>query len=154
MDAISQWAWIGWVAVIAIVLVIEMLSGELTFLMVGIGGAAGLVSSLLGAELWLQIIIAAVAAVALLLFLRPPLLKRLKKPVDPMRFNVEALLGMAGTVQQPVTPLAGVVKLVDGQTWSARTSAAREIPVGAVVYVQAVRGALVYVTDQPSGAPH
>lgn len=146
---IAEYAWIGWLAVIAIVLVIEMLSGEFTFLMIAIGGAVGLVAALLGAPIWLQIIIAAVAAVALLLFLRPPLLKRLRKPQDPMRFNVDALLGMPGTVQQPVTPIAGVVKLANGQTWSARTATAVQIPAGAVVYVHSVKGALVYVGDQP-----
>lgn len=146
---IAEYAWIGWLAVIAIVLVIEMLSGEFTFLMIAIGGAVGLVAALLGAPIWLQIIIAAVAAVALLLFLRPPLLKRLRKPHDPMRFNVDALLGMPGTVQQPVTPIAGVVKLANGQTWSARTATAVQIPAGAVVYVHSVKGALVYVGDHP-----
>ncbi|GAB2509098.1 hypothetical protein GCM10027064_03230 [Microbacterium petrolearium] len=149
---IADYAWIGWLAVIAIVLVIEMLSGEFTFLMIAIGGAVGLTASLLGAPIWLQIIIAAVAAVALLLFLRPPLLRRLRRPHDPMKFNVDALFGMAGTVQQPVTPIAGVVKLADGQTWSARTTSAIEIPAGAVVYVQSVKGALVYVADRPSAA--
>ncbi|WP_261163940.1 NfeD family protein [Microbacterium sp. Marseille-Q6965] len=146
---IADYAWIAWLAVIAIVLVIEMLSGEFTFLMIAIGAAIGLTASLLGAPIWLQIIIAAVAAVALLLFLRPPLLRRLRRPHDPMKFNVDALLGMAGTVQQPVTPIAGVVKLADGQTWSARTTGALEIPAGAVVYVQSVKGALVYVGDRP-----
>jgi len=150
---IAAYAWIGWVAVIAIVLVIEMLSGEFTFLMIAIGATAGLIASLVGAPIWLQIIIAAVAAVALLLFLRPPLLRRLRKPHDPMLFNVDALLGMPGTVQQPVTPIAGVVKLADGQTWSARTAMATEIPAGAVVYVQSVKGALVYVADRPPVAP-
>lgn len=149
MDAITDFAWIGWIAVIAILLAIEMVSGELTFLMISIGGVAGLIASLAGAPLWLQIVIAAVMAVALLLLVRPALLKRLRTPRDPQRFNVEALFGMAGTVQEPVTPTAGVVKLADGQTWSARTAAALEIPAGAVVYVQSVRGALLYVTDQP-----
>lgn len=149
MDAITDFAWIAWIAVIAILLAIEMVSGELTFLMISIGGVAGLIASLAGAPLWLQIVIAAVMAVALLLLVRPALLKRLRTPRDPQRFNVEALFGMAGTVQEPVTPTAGVVKLADGQTWSARTAAALEIPAGAVVYVQSVRGALLYVTDQP-----
>ncbi|WP_119697838.1 NfeD family protein [Microbacterium halotolerans] len=149
MDLVTDYAWIGWIAIIAILLVIEMLSGELTFLMLSIGGVAGVVSSLLGAPIWLQVIVVAVVAVILLLFIRPPLLKRVKRPRDPQKFNVDALMGIAGTVQQAVSPTTGTVKLSNGQTWTARTSTARQIPSGALIYVQQVSGATVYVTDQP-----
>ncbi|MGO1629559.1 MULTISPECIES: NfeD family protein [unclassified Microbacterium] len=149
MDLVTDYAWIGWIAIIAILLVIEMLSGELTFLMLSIGGVAGVVSSLLGAPIWLQVIVVAVVAVVLLLFIRPPLLKRVKRPRDPQKFNVDALMGIAGTVQQAVSPTTGTVKLSNGQTWTARTSTARQIPSGALIYVQQVSGATVYVIDQP-----
>lgn len=149
MDLVTDYAWIGWIAIIAILLVIEMLSGELTFLMLSIGGVAGVVSSLLGAEIWLQIIVVAVLAAVLLLFIRPPLLRRVKRPRDPQKFNVDALIGLAGTVQQPVSPTTGTVKLANGQSWTARTSTARQLPAGAMIYVQQVSGATVYVTDQP-----
>ena len=146
---LTDYAWIGWIAIIAILLVIEMLSGELTFLMLSIGGVAGVASSLLGAPIWLQVIAVAVVAAVLLLFIRPPLLKRMKRPRDPQKFNVDALIGLAGTVQQPVTPTTGTVKLSNGQAWTARTATARQIPSGALIYVQQVSGATVYVTDQP-----
>lgn len=149
MDLVTDYAWIGWIAIIAILLVIEMLSGELTFLMLSLGGVAGVVSSLLGAPFWLQIILVAVLAAVLLLFIRPPLLKRVKRPRDPQKFNVDALIGLAGTVQQPVTPTTGTVKLANGQSWTARTSTARQLPAGAMIYVHQVSGATVYVTDQP-----
>lgn len=150
MELISTYAWIGWIAVIAILLVIEMVSGELTFLMLALGGVAGVASSLLGAPVWLQVIFVALLAAVLLLFIRPPLLKRLRRPKDPQKFNVDALLGAAGTVQQPVTPTTGVVKLSNGQTWTARTESVRQIPAGAVIHVLRVAGATVYVTDQPT----
>jgi len=149
VDVVNDYAWIGWIAIIAILLVIEMLSGELTFLMLSIGGLAGVVSSLLGAEVWLQVILVAVVATLLLLFIKPPLLRRMKKPRDPQKFNNDALHGLAGVVQQPVTPTTGTVKLANGQSWTARTSTARQLPAGATIYVQQVAGATVYVTDQP-----
>lgn len=149
MELITEWAWVGWIAIIAILLVIEMLSGELTFLMLALGGVAGVLSALLGAPLWLQIIVVAVVAAVLLLFIRPPLLKRVKRPRDPQRFNVDALIGIAGTVQQAVSGTEGTVKLSNGQMWTARTAVARQIPAGSLVYVQTVSGATVFVTDQP-----
>ena len=39
---IDHWAWIGWLVLIAVFLVIEMLSLDFTFLMLSIGGVAGL----------------------------------------------------------------------------------------------------------------
>lgn len=146
---IASYAWIGWLALIAILFVVEMVSGELTFLMIGIGALAGLVASVTPAPPWLQLIVAALASVALLLFLRPPLLRRIRAPKDPMRFNVDALMGMPGTVQQDVTAQAGTVKLADGQAWSARTITGQDLPSGSVVYVHAVKGALVFVADRP-----
>ena len=79
IEAIEQWAWIGWLVLILVFLVIEMLTLGFTFLMLAIGGIAGLIADLLGAPIWLQVIIAAVVAAVLILVLRPPLLKRLRR---------------------------------------------------------------------------
>ena len=73
----------------------------------------------------------------------------MKRPRNPQKFNVDALMGIAGTVQQAVSPTTGTVKLSNGQTWTARTSTARQIPSGALIYVQQVSGAAVYIIDQP-----
>ena len=62
IETIEQWAWIGWLVLILVFLVIEMLTLDFTFLMLSIGGLAGLVADLLGAPIWLQVIIAAAVA--------------------------------------------------------------------------------------------
>ena len=59
IQTIEQYAWIGWLVLIAAFLIIEMLTLDFTFLMLGIGGIVGLISDLLGAPVWLQVIIAA-----------------------------------------------------------------------------------------------
>src|SRR6478752_9572997 len=97
-----------------------MLTLTFTFLMLGIGGVAGLVADLLGAPLWLQAVIAAVVAAVLILVLRPPLLKRLRRGEDPTPSNVAALVGLSGQVLSTVTPHGGQVKLSNGDTWTAR----------------------------------
>lgn len=68
---IDQWAWIGWLVLIAVFLVIEMLSLDFTFLMLSFGSVVGLVTDLIGVPVWLQVIIAAAAAALFILFLRP-----------------------------------------------------------------------------------
>ena len=121
VTAIEQFAWIGWIVLIALFLVIEMLTLDFTFLMLGIGGLAGLIADLFGAPLWVQVLIAAVVAVLLIFVLRPPLLHRLRRGEDPTPSNVAALIGMPGLVLSTVTTLGGLVKLENGETWTARS---------------------------------
>jgi len=94
IETIEQWAWIGWLVLILVFLVIEMLTLDFTFLMLSIGGLAGLLADLLGAPIWLQVIIAAGVAAILLLVLRPPLLRRLRRGEDPTPSNIDALIGL------------------------------------------------------------
>ena len=67
IQTIEDWAWIGWLVLILVFLVVEMLTLDFTFLMLSIGSVAGLASGLLGAPLWLQVVIAAVVAAVLVL---------------------------------------------------------------------------------------
>jgi len=148
MEAIEQYAWVGWLALIAIFLVVEMVSGELTFLMLGIGAVFGIGSGLLGAPLWLQVIVAAAAAVALLVFLRPPLLRRLNKSADPKIFNVDALVGLPGIVTETVTSMSGRVKLANGDSWSARVHGERSLAPQTPIAVESIQGATAFVVTR------
>jgi membrane protein implicated in regulation of membrane protease activity len=146
---IEQFAWIGWIALIAIFLVIEMLTLDFTFLMLGIGGLAGLISDLFGAPLWAQVVVAAVVAVLLIFVLRPPLLQRLRRGEDPTPSNVAALIGMGGRVLSTVTRLGGIVKLDNGETWTARTADPEDIPPQLLVRVVRIDGATAFVHFVP-----
>ncbi|OZB79965.1 MAG: hypothetical protein B7X41_18685 [Microbacterium sp. 14-71-5] len=153
MDTILQmfqdWAWIGWLVLMVLFFVIEIFTLDMTFLMLGLGSAVGLLSTLTGWPVWVQVIIAALAAVLLIFVLRPPLLRRLHRGEDQTRSNVDALLGLHGTVLLEVTTLTGQVKLSNGETWTARLAA--DAPViaplspGAPVTVARIEGATAYV---------
>jgi membrane protein implicated in regulation of membrane protease activity len=144
VELIEQFAWIGWLVLILIFLTVEALTLDFTFLMLGIGGVAGLASDLLGAPVWLQVIIAAVVAALLVLLLRPPLLKRLHRGEDATPSNVAALIGLNGQVISTVSPLGGQVKLTNGDVWTAR-NADGELPPGTVVTVTRIDGATAVV---------
>lgn len=145
IQTIEQFAWIGWIALILIFLAIEALTLDMTFLMLGLGGTAGLVSDLLGAPLWLQIVIAAVAAAILLLALRPPLLRLLRRGEDRTPSNVDALVGLNGVVLATVSGMTGQVKLSNGDVWTARVDGAAELTPGVPVTVARIDGATAYV---------
>lgn len=145
VEFIDQWAWIGWLVLIAAFLVIEMLSLDFTFLMLSFGAAVGLITDLVGIPVWAQVIIAAVAAAVFILFIRPPLLKRLHRGEDPTKSNVDALIDLRGLALQEITQISGQVKLSNGDTWTARAASPVAIPAGATVAITAINGATAIV---------
>ena len=149
IEVVEQWAWIGWLVLILVFLVIEMLTLDFTFLMLSIGGLAGLVTDLVGAPIWLQVIVAAGVAAILVLLLRPPLLRRLRRGEDPTPSNVDALIGLGGTVVSSVSAHSGQVKLANGDVWTARAEAG-ELEPGTRVRVSRIDGATAVVrSDSP-----
>lgn len=145
IELVDQWAWIGWLVLIAVFLVIEMLTLDFTFLMLGLGSAVGLVADLVGVPLWVQVLVAAAAAAVLILLLRPPLLKRLRRGEDPTRSNVDALIDLRGIALADITLVSGQVKLSNGDTWTARIPSGAPIPQGSHVAITAINGATAIV---------
>jgi membrane protein implicated in regulation of membrane protease activity len=145
MAALADFAWIAWLVLMAIFLVIEMLTLDFTFLMLGVGGAAGLASDLFGAPVWLQVIIAAVVSALLIFLLRPPLLRRLHRGEDAAKTNVPALIGLTGQVVETVTDTSGLVKLTNGETWTARVPESVSLAPGSSVRVLRIDGATAFV---------
>ncbi|HWU30715.1 MAG TPA: NfeD family protein [Microbacterium sp.] len=142
---IEQWAWIGWLVLIALFLVIEMMTLDFTFLMLSFGSVLGLVSDLVGLPIWAQVIIAAAAAALFIFFLRPPLLHRLRRGEDPTKSNVAALIDLRGTALQDITGVSGQVKLSNGDTWTARSLDGTPIIQGSRVAVAEISGATAIV---------
>ena len=142
---IEQWAWIGWLVLIALFLVIEMMTLDFTFLMLSFGSVLGLVSDLVGLPIWAQVIIAAAAAALFIFFLRPPLLHRLRRGEDPTKSNVAALIDLRGTALQDITAVSGQVKLSNGDTWTARSLDGTPIIQGSRVAVSEISGATAIV---------
>lgn len=123
---LEQYVWIGWLIVIVVLLIVELLTFEFTSLMLAVGSVGGLATYMAGGDWWLQIIVAGLLAVALLFTIRPLLLRTLHKGRDERPTNVDALLGLQGRVLGGLGPLGGQVKLANGETWTARF--APEVP--------------------------
>lgn len=147
-DVVSSWAWVFWLTLILVFIIIEVNTLEFTFLMLALGSVGGLVAGLLGAPWWLQLIIVAVLSLVLVLLVRPPLLRALRKGGDPARSNVEALLGLGGVVLIAFRDGAGQVKLANGDTWTARLAPGADgspLDEGDRVVVTAIDGATAVV---------
>jgi len=147
-DVITSWAWVVWLVLILIFIIIEVNTLEFTFLMLALSSVGGLLAGLLGADWWLQIIVAAVLSQLLIFVVRPPLLQRLRRGGDPTPSNVEALLGLGGTVTMPFVERAGQVKLTNGDVWTARLAHGVEDTApapGTRIVVTAIDGATAVV---------
>jgi membrane protein implicated in regulation of membrane protease activity len=147
-DFLIDYAWVVWVSLILIFLVVEVFTLDLTFLMLALGSVAGLVSSFAPLNFWVQIVIAAIVAVLLIFAVRPPLLRRLHRGDDPALSNVEALLGQPGVVATDFVGANGYVKLSNGETWTARLTpptASSRLQTGDPVVVISIDGATAVV---------
>lgn len=151
-DVITSWAWVFWLALILVFLVIEVLSLSFVFLMLAVGSLAGLIAGLFGVAWYWEFVIAAVVSLLLLFLVRPPLLRLTHRGADPARSNIDALLGTSGTVVIAFSEGRGQVKLANGETWTARlprhqTDALLE---GDRVQVDSIDGATAVVSPQPA----
>ena len=157
-DFVASYGWIIWLVLILLFLTIEVVTLELTFLMIALGSVGGLIAGLFGAPWWLQLVIAALLAVVLLVLIRPPLLRVLKRGGDPARSNVDALLGADGTVVASLGGEFGIgqVKLSNGETWTARLSPLTEqrvVAAGERVLATSIDGATAVIVPAERTQP-
>jgi len=146
-EFIATYAWIFWLALILIFIIVEVLTVDFTFLMLAVGSAGGLVLSLIETPWWVQLLAAAVIAVLLLFTVRPPLLRALKRGADPALSNIEALIGTSATATVDFVGASGNVKLANGEIWTARVSSVSDVTLqlGDRVVVTAIEGATAVV---------
>jgi membrane protein implicated in regulation of membrane protease activity len=146
VEEISTIAWVVWAALILIFLVIEIFTLDFTFLMLGVASIGGVVAAALGVPWFFQLLIVAVLAVLLIFTVRPPLLRALRKGADETPSNVEALIGLRGSVTTAFTNGSGHVKLANGDIWTSRVAGSDEnLPLGEKVVVVAIEGATAVV---------
>ena len=112
--------WALWLTVFLVFAVVEMITLDLFFIMLGGGALAGLVAALAGADLGLQVVAFCVVSLLMIGFVRPVALKHLRKGPADLRSNVERLIGESALVMEPVTASGGLVK-IGGDVWSARS---------------------------------
>ena len=139
----SEMAWI-WLGVLVIFAIVEASTVSLVSIWFVGGSLAALIAALLGAELWLQILLFLAVSAILLLCLRP-LTKKFLSP-KKVQTNAPANIGKLAVVVEGIDNLNGLgaVKL-SGLIWSARSSDAKNIPVGTIVRVTNIEGVKLIV---------
>jgi len=136
--------WVWWFAAAVALIVVEVLSLDLVLVMFAGGAVAAGAAGGLGAGMWVQILVFALVSGALLLALRPWLLKHLRQRTTLVETNVDAHPGRSARTVTEVGPDGGRIKLM-GEVWSARSSDATVFPVGETVTVIKIEGATAVV---------
>lgn len=120
LDWIRANLWAGWGILAAMLAAAELLTMDLTLLMLASGAAAGGLTALIFPGLvWLQVLVALATAVLTLFLLRPTLLERVRK-APGYRSSLDTLVGATGRATAQITRAAGEAK-VAGQVWEARS---------------------------------
>jgi membrane protein implicated in regulation of membrane protease activity len=148
--------WLGdhltlvWVAVAILLAIAELASLDLILLMLAIGALVGALTAIVGGPVVLQAILAVIASVGTLGFLRPQLVKRLHSGPE-LRLGHDKLVGQRAMVTKKITGLASGQIELGGETWTAAPyDDSLTILPGQNVEILQIRGATAYVHPVPS----
>lgn len=146
VEEINSVAWVVWLALILLFLVIEIFTLDFTFLMIAIASAGGVISALLGVPWFFQLLIVGALSIVLLFTVRPPLFRLLGRGADRTPSNIDALIGLKGTVSTAFSDGVGHVKLANGEVWTARIDdGPKKLATGSAVVVVEIQGATAVV---------
>lgn len=147
-------AWIIWLIVAAVLVIIEVLSQMVWTLCLAIGCAAALAASLCGASLATQLALMAVTAVIAFIVL-VPWFRRIHHAASERRgarTGMDALIGKEARVVKAIEPGAMGRVMADGDNWQAVASSASDFfPVGSRVRIHSYDS--IILTVEPITKP-
>jgi membrane protein implicated in regulation of membrane protease activity len=136
--------WLVWLIAAGVLAAAEVTTLTFVLAMFAGGALAGSITAGVGGSLFVQVVVAIVATVALLGGLRPVVKRHLMR--DPtLATNSERLVGEEAVVLSEVNAHDGRVRLMGGE-WSARSyDKSQVLPAGTVVRVMKINGATAEV---------
>lgn len=138
-----------WLAAVIVFIIAEAATAALVSLWFIGGAAVALIAALLGAPLWLQIVLFFAVSAALLALLRPLARKNAGKSTPT---NADRIVGRQAIVTEDIDNLleTGAVK-IDGKEWTARTVDA-PAKKGETVTIERIEGVKVFVKKEEEEA--
>lgn len=133
-----------WLVVMVLFLMVEAATVGLVCIWFAVGALAALIAALLGAEIWLQIVLFLVVSAVALYFTRPLAKKYVNAKVEPT--NADMVIGKECRVTEAIDNIAGTGAVyVDGKTWTARSESDEVIPEGTLVTAKSIDGVKLIV---------
>jgi membrane protein implicated in regulation of membrane protease activity len=134
---------IVWLVLMVAFLIAEASTVQLICIWFAAGSLSALLVGLLGAELWLQILVFFVVSIVLLASLWPVAKKRFN--TKRIATNADALIGKICLVTEDIDPMEGGRVKVGDVTWRAHCE--KEISAGIRVKILRIQGAKVIVEE-------
>ena len=145
--------WVAWLGLAVALGVLELFSLDLILLMLAAGAIVGMITSLVGLAVWVQVLAAVAASVAALALVRPSVVKRMQTGGPHLVLGHDALVGKTGLVVEEVSSQGGQVR-INGELWTARPyDDDLVIEPGAKVDVLQIKGATALVHKIPELGP-
>ena len=133
-----------WLILLVILVAGEAITVGLTFIWFAVGAMGGLLTAVLGGEIWLQVVVFLLLSAVTLILVRPAAAKLLTPGISPT--NADRVLSQIALVTEEINTIAetGQVKLF-GQVWTARSENGEVIPVQSRVRILRIEGVKVFV---------
>ncbi len=136
-----------WLGIAILAAVVEAIVPSLVSVWFVPGGLAGLIVSLAGGPVWLQILIFLAVSLLCLAFTRP--LTKMVMKHHRERTNADRVVGATGIVIQDIDNVLSAGRVtVMGNSWSALSADGSKIDAGTRVHVEKIEGVKLIVTTQ------
>lgn len=134
-----------WFTLLILFVIAEAATVAMVSAWFAIGAVVALIAALLGAKLWLQVLLFLVSSGIALAALRPIAKKHFNAKVTPT--NIDAMAGKTCIVVADIDNFTGNGQIRIGDVeWTARSSTGEKISAGTHVKIDRVEGVKVYVT--------
>ena len=133
--------WYVWLALAIILSLLEILTPGFFLLCSGIACLAGMLASMAGLSLTVQILVFSTALILVIAFLRPVLGKFTKKS----RTNAERMLGRRAELTEASSPNEKGKLRMDGVDWPVTSD--KELPRGTMVEITGLEGITLHVKE-------
>ena len=133
-----------WLILLVVLVAGEAMTVGLTFIWFAAGALGGLLVSVLGGAVWLQVVVFLILSAVTLVLVRPAAAKLLTPGISPT--NADRVLSQIALVTEEIDNIAenGQVKLF-GQVWTARSESGEVIPAQSRVRILRIEGVKVFV---------
>lgn len=138
---------IVWIALLVVFVIIEAATAQLVTIWFAAGSMVSLISALLHAPIWLQVLLFFVVSAVTLAATRP-LVRKITKNKDS-RLNADRCIGQQAVVTEEINNVEGKgLAKADGKIWSARSADDSVIPEGSLVTIEKIEGVRLIVIQK------
>ncbi|NOZ63196.1 MAG: NfeD family protein [Calditrichaeota bacterium] len=140
-----EW-WHFWVIISLILFILEIFTPGFVLASFGVSGIITTLFAALGVSFRLQLLVFAIATLIVFFTIRPLLKKYFYRFDDPLRTNVQGLIGKTAKVIEAIDNAENQGRVqIGGEDWRARTEGGEKAEVGELVKVVRIEGATAFV---------